>query len=123
VNSPSSGIVERARRQDPGPFQDIPKWIWVAFFSGWSAIFLLFVLFFATDGGATFAITIAVMFLFMALGLPLALSSQGHCDGYQCKDIIHTRSGPMSQRAAAVQIALIPIAAAFGLMAFILLAK
>ena len=101
MSSPSSGAVERPHGQPPGPFQDIPKWIWVAFFSGWCAIFLLF----------------------MALGLPLALSSQGHCDGYKCPDLIQTRSGPMSQRAAAVQIALIPIAAAFGLMAFIVLAK
>ena len=123
MSTPSSGAIERPHGQDPGPFQDIPKWIWVAFFSGWCAIFLLFVLFFATDGGAAFAITIAVGFLFMALGLPLAMASQGHCEGYKCADVIQTRSGPMSQRAAAVQIALIPIAAAFGLMAFIILAK
>ena len=123
MSIPSAGATERPHGQDPGPFQDIPRWIWVAFFSGWCAIFLLFVLFFATDGGAAFAITIAVMFLGMALGLPLAMASQGHCDGYKCSDVIQTRSGPMSQRAAAVQIALIPIAAAMGLMAFIVLAK
>jgi len=109
--------------RDPGPFQDIPKWIWAIFLCGWSAIFLLFVLFFATDGGAAFAIAIDLMFLCMAFGLPLAMAAQGRCDGYECKEVIQTRSGPLSQRAAAVQIALIPIAAAFGLTAFILLAK
>lgn len=107
----------------PGPFQDIPKWIWSIFLCGWGAIFLLFVLFFATDGGAAFAITIAVMFLFMAFGLPIAMAAQGHCAGYECERLIKTRSGPLSQRAAAVQIALIPVAEAFGLMAFIILAK
>jgi hypothetical protein len=112
-----------AHLNEPGPFQDIPRWIWPLFFCGWSAIFLLFVLFFATDGGAAFAITVAVLFLFMAFGLPLAMAAQGHCEGHKCDAIIQTRSGPMSQRAAAVQIALIPIAAAFGLMAFIILAK
>ena len=93
------------------------------FLCGWGAIFLLFVLFFATDGGAAFAITIAVMFLFMALGLPIAMAAQGRCDGYKCPPLIQTRSGPLSQRAAAVQIALIPIAEAIGLGVFILLAK
>ncbi|MCL6678647.1 hypothetical protein LZ519_04850 [Sphingomonas sp. RG327] len=109
--------------QEPGPFQDIPKWIWRLFFFGWGSIFLLFVLFFATDGGAAFAITVAVMFLFMAFGLPIAMAAQGHCDSYECKRVIQTRSGPLSQRAAATQIALIPIAAAMGLTIFILLAK
>ena len=108
---------------DPGPFQDIPRWIWTLFLSGWSAIFLLFVLFFATDGGAAFAIAIDLMFLSMAFGLPLVMAAQGHCDGYECQEIIQTRSGPLSQRAAAVQIALIPIAAAFGLAACIILAQ
>jgi hypothetical protein len=112
-----------AKSQEPGPFQDIPKWIWTIFMCGWGAIFLLFVLFFATDGGAAFAITIAVMFLFMAFGLPIAMAAQGHCDGYECQRVIQTRSGPLSERAAAVQIALIPIAAAMGLTIFILLAK
>lgn len=112
-----------SRTNRPGPFQDIPKWIWSIFLCGWGAIFLLFVLFFATDAGAAFAITIAVMFLFMALGLPIAMAAQGHCDGYECERIIQTRSGPLPQRAAAVQIALIPVAAAFGLMVFIILAK
>ena len=107
----------------PGPFQDIPKWIWTIFMCGWGAIFLLFVLFFATDGGAAFAITVAVMFFFMAFGLPIAMAAQGRCDGYECQRVIQTRSGPLPQRAAAVQIALIPVAAAMGLMAFILLAK
>ena len=115
--------TDQAQANDPGPFQDIPRWIWTIFLCGWSAIFLLFVLFFATDGGAAFAVTIAVMFLCMAFGLPLAMAAQGHCDGYECKQVIQTRSGPLSQRAAAVQIALIPVAAAFGLTAFIILAK
>ena len=118
-----AGPAREARAKDPGPFQDIPRWIWTLFFCGWSAIFLLFVLFFATDGGAAFAITIAVMFLGMAFGLPMAMAAQGHCEGYKCERVIQTRSGPLSARAAAVQIALIPIAAAFGLTAFIVLAK
>lgn len=123
MSGPPAGSRPQALPRDPGPFQDIPKWIWVAFFSGWTAIFLLFVLFFATDGAAAFAIAIDVMFLFMAFGIPLAMAAQGHCEGYKCTGIIQTRSGPLSERAAAVQIALIPIAAAFGLTAFILLAK
>lgn len=121
--SRSEAATPQGVPKDPGPFQDIPKWIWLAFFGGWSAIFLLFALFFATDGGAAFAITVDLIFLFMAFGLPLAMAAQGHCDGYKCSRIIQTRSGPLSERAAAVQIALIPIAEAIGLMAFIVLAK
>ena len=123
MGSSPAGPTDGAGPERPGPFQDIPKWIWTIFFIGWSTIFLLFVLFFATDGGAAFAITIAVMFLGMAFGLPMAMAAQGRCEGYECKEVIQTRSGPLSQRAAAVQIALIPVAAAMGLMAFIVLAK
>ena len=107
--------------RNPGLFQDIPRWIWVTYLSGWSVIFGLFILFFATDRGAAFAI--ATMFALMAFGLPAAMAAQRRCDGPQRRGIIETRSGPLSERAAAVQIALIPTAAAFGLLAFIVLAK
>lgn len=117
------GPTRRAEPRNPGLFQDIPGWIWTVFLSGWGAIFLLFVLFFATDGGAAFAITISVLFVIMAFGLPLAMAAQSRCEGYKCERIIQTRSGPMSEGAAAVQIALIPVAAAIGLLAFIVLAK
>ncbi len=105
-----------------GPFQDVPKWIWVTFLSAWGTIFGLFVLFFTNDGGSIFSVTIAVLFVMMAFGLPLTMVAQSRSEKHDCGGVVHTRTGPLSTRAAAVQIALIPIAAAFGLTAFIVLA-
>jgi hypothetical protein len=102
-----------------GLFQDVPKWIWVMFLSGWVTVFGLFVLFFTNDGGAIFAVTIAALFAIMAFGLPMTMAAQSRCGKHDCKGVVHTRSGPLSSGAAAIQIALIPIAAAIGLTALI----
>jgi hypothetical protein len=102
-----------------GPFQDIPRWIWTAFLALWSAVFGIFVLFFATDAGAIFAITIAALFAVMAFGLPLALAGLSKSGDHACGKIIQTRSGPLSAQAAAAQILLIPFAAVIGLTALI----
>ncbi len=105
-----------------GLFEDVPKWIWAMFLSGWVTVFGLFVLFFTRDAGAIFAVTIAVLFAMMAFGLPMTMAAQSKCAKHDCKGVVHTRSGPLSTRAAAIQIALIPIAAAIGLVALITLA-
>lgn len=108
--------------EEIGPFRDIPSWIWAIFLAAWAVVFGLFVLFFTTDGGATFAVTIATLFAAMAFGLPMAMAGQSRCRDRECGDIIQTRSGPLSASAAAVQIVLIPIAAAIGLTALITVA-
>lgn len=107
---------------DFGLFGDVPRWIWRLFLSGWAMLFGLFVLFLATDAHAAFAIAIACFFALVAFGLPLSLAGQSRCADHECDGIIQTRTGPLSVGAAAVQIALIPIAAAGGLLAFIILA-
>jgi hypothetical protein len=116
-------VTTAPQPSNPGPFDDIPPWIWKAYMFGWIAVFGLFVMFFTTDGGAAFAITVAVMFVMMAFGLPMTIAAVGRSEGHQRNGVIQTATGPMGEGAAAVQIALIPIAAAFGLVAFILLAK
>ncbi|HEU5483205.1 MAG TPA: hypothetical protein VFU80_08975 [Sphingomicrobium sp.] len=108
---------------DTPPFRDIPRWIWVAFLCAWASVFGLFILFFATDGGARFAVTIASLFALMAFGLPMAMAGLSGSGDHKCGGIIQTRSGPLSAKAAAAQIVLIPFAAVMGLTAFIALAK
>jgi hypothetical protein len=106
-----------------GLFQNIPSGIWITFLAAWATFFGLMVLFFATSREAAFMITIVVLFGLMAFGLPLALGAQAKCDKYDCKGVVQTLTGPLSVRAAAMQIALIPIAVVIGLSGFILLAK
>jgi len=104
-----------------GLFSDIPRWVWIVFLSAWALLFGLFVLFFATNGESRFAITIASLFALIAFGLPATLASQSDCGSHDCKGVIHTRSGPLTVRAAATQILLIPVGAVIGLTAFIIL--
>jgi hypothetical protein len=118
--------TEEARSDSPPPiglFQDIPRGIWITFLSAWAAFFGLMALFFATSTEAAFMVTIVVLFGLMAFGLPIALGAQAKCDKYDCRGVVQTLTGPLSVRAAAMQIALIPIAVVVGLSGFILLAK
>jgi hypothetical protein len=106
----------------PGPFQDVPSWIWKIFLSAWGLLFVLFGLFFTVNAAASFVITIAGLFAVMAFGLPCVMAASGRCEGHRCGPIVDTFTGPLNATAAGVQIALIPVAAVFGLCAFIALA-
>ena len=114
--SPRSGLGE------PGPFQDVPPWIWKVFLSAWGLLFVLFGLFFTVNAAASFVVTIAGLFAVMAFGLPCVMAASGRCEGHRCGPIVDTFTGPLNATAAGVQIALIPVAAVFGLCAFIALA-
>ena len=103
-------------------FGDIPGPIWIAFLSAWAMLFALFVLFFATDGPAALAVVTSCFFALMILGLPAALGAQSKSGPHPWPRTIHTGSGPLPVSAAATQILLIPVAAVFGLMMFIILA-
>lgn len=105
-----------------GPFQDIPRSIWTIFLGAWGLLFFMFALFFAVDVASGFVVTIAALFAMMAFGLPSLMAAQGRREGHRCGDVIQTRTGPLSVRAAGTQIVLIPIAAVIGLTAFIALA-
>jgi hypothetical protein len=106
-----------------GPFADVPRWIWTIFLAAWATLFGLFLLFFATTTASKFDISIVALFVMMAFGLPAALGAQATQGNRPAADIIHTRTGPLPARAAAVQIAVIPVCAVIGLIAFITLAK
>jgi len=106
-----------------GPFQDIPREIWIVFLTCWATLFSLFVLFFATDRSAAFAIVISVAFMLMAFGLPISLAAQGRRPDYECPRMIQTRSGSLTAWEAGAQIVSIPAAGVIALTAFILLAK
>jgi hypothetical protein len=108
---------------NPGLFHDIPRWIWVAFLSAWAMLFGLFIIFFAVDAGSAFVVTIAALFGLMAFGLPITLAAQSNRKTRNHSKTIETHTGPLSVWAAAAQIALIPIGAVVGLIAFIALAK
>lgn len=111
-------------QQSPcGLFQDIPRSIWTIFLSGWAMFFLLMWLFFAVNPDSTFMVTVAMLFGLMAFGLPMVMAKQSKGAAAHRGDVIHTHTGPVSVRAAGVQIALIPIAIVVGILGFILFAK
>jgi hypothetical protein len=112
----------RSTAAEPGPFQDIPRPIWTIFLSAWGLLFGMFVLFFTANPAASFVVTISALFALMAFGLPMAMAAQARCDGYKCPNIIQTYTGPLSAAAAGTQIVLVPVCAAFGLIAFVALA-
>ncbi len=107
----------------PGLFHDIPRWIWTAFLAGWAGFFLLMWLFFAVNSEATFAVVVAMLFGLMAFGLPIVMARQSNRARPRPIEVVHTHTGPVSVRAAAAQIAMIPIAVVIGLLGFILFAK
>ena len=107
---------------DTSLFGDIPRWIWIAFLSGWALLFALFLAFFTKDGPTTLAVLTATFFALMILGLPAALGAQSKFASREPQRIIHTRSGPLPVGAAATQILLIPAASVIGIAAFIVLA-
>lgn len=116
-------LAEAPPSTEPGPFQDIPKQIWVVFLSAWGLLFGMFVVFFTVNAQASFVVTIAALFAMMAFGLPSAMAAQGRCEGHRCGKIVQTHTGPLSIAAAGVQIAAVPVCAIIGLAAFIAFAR
>ena len=112
-----------AVQQPAGLFQDIPRAIWAAFLAGWAGFFLLMWFFFAVNPGSKFAVMVAILFGFMAFGLPIVMAKQTSRPRRSRIEVVQTRTGPVSVRAAAVQIALIPAAVCIGLLGFVLFAK
>ena len=106
-----------------GLFQDIPGWIWKVFLGAWAAFFGIMFVFFATSPTALFMVTVSALFGLMLFGLTKALSAQSRCGNHDCVGAIDTHTGPLSPRAAAAQIALIPVAVVIGLIGFVVLAK
>lgn len=118
-----AGIQEASPKpKEIGLFQDIPGWIWRIFFSAWATIFLLFLVVFTTNASATFVVTISALTGLMMLGLPVTLAGLTRRRNVECDKVINTHTGPLSQKAAAAQIVLIPIGGVVGLTAFIMLA-
>ena len=109
-----------SKAAEPGPFQDIPASIWRIFLGAWGLLFVMFALFFAVNAASAFVVTIAMLFALMAFGLPSVMAAQSRREGHRCGDVIQTRSGPLSVRAAGTQIVLIPVGAVIGLTAFII---
>jgi hypothetical protein len=122
-NEPGDGNDGRGQPVRPGLFDDIPRSIWAAFLAGWAGFFLLMWAFFANGPDARFMVTIVILFGVMAFGLPIVMARQTKCGPRARCDMVDTRTGPVSVRAAAAQIALIPGAVVIGLLGFILFAK
>jgi hypothetical protein len=121
---PAADVEEAAVAPDaePGPFQDIPKPIWIVFLSAWGFLFSMFVIFFTVGAAASFVVTIAALFAIMAFGLPSVMAAQGRHEGHRCGKIIQTHTGSLGVAAAGAQIALVPICAVIGLTVFIVMA-
>lgn len=114
-----SAIQDEKVITEPGPFQDIPRPIWIVFLSAWGLLFSMFVIFFTVNASATFVVTIAALFSIMAFGLPSVMAALGRNEGHRCGKIVQTHTGPLSIAAAGAQIAAVPICAIVGLTAFI----
>ena len=115
-------LTHPPRIHDADVFGDIPGAIWTAFLSAWAMMFLLFLVFFATDGPAALAVVTASFFGLMTLGLPAAMCGHSAKAPRSWPRVIVTGSGPLPTAAAATQILLIPVAAEIGLTLFIILA-
>ena len=102
------------------PFGDVPGSIWTAFLGSWALLFGLFLVFFTKSGPATMAVITACFFALMLLGLPAALSAQAGAAEEPPRAVIDTHTGPISVRAAATQILLIPATAVIGLVILII---
>ena len=82
--------------------------------------FRLFLAVFTVSAEATFAVAIAALTGLMAFGLPVALVAQSGGANPEHKSTVDTHTGPLSIRAAAAQIVLIPVGGIVGLTAFII---
>jgi hypothetical protein len=107
---------------DTSVFGDIPGPIWSAFLIAWALLFGLFLVAFARDGRATIAVVTSCFFALMILGLPAMIGRGSKPSSRHWPSMIKTRNGPIPVTAAATQILLIPFAAVFGILAFIILA-
>lgn len=116
-------LAEAPPAPEPGPFQDIPRQIWIVFLSAWGLLFSMFVIFFTVNAAASFVVTIAALFAMMAFGLPSVMAALGRNEGHRCGKIVQTHTGPLSITAAGAQIAAVPICAIVGLTAFIAFAR
>jgi hypothetical protein len=102
------------------PFQDMPQWIWKLFFASWLALFAAFVIIFGVSGNVRFVLGVVAAFATVFFVTPLVLlrltrrgsRTQLRTPGRHV-DLLY---GRCSQTEAAVQIVLLPIALAVGLI-------
>jgi hypothetical protein len=102
----------------PRPFQDLPVWVWRAFFASWGLLFLTFVLTFAVDASVWFVFGVVAVFAGVFFCTPLVLlrlTRRGKAP--ECGRHVDLLHGRCTNVEAAIQIVLLPIALSVGLIA------
>jgi hypothetical protein len=102
----------------PRPFQDLPPWVWRAFFASWALLFLTFVLTFAVSADVWFVLSVVAAFAVVFFCTPLVLlrlTRRGKAP--ECGRHVDLLYGRCTNIQAAVQIVLLPVALSVGLIA------
>ena len=102
----------------PRPFQDLPAWVWRAFFASWGLLFLTFVLTFAVSADVWFVMGVVSAFAAVFFCTPLVLlrlTRRGKAP--ECGRHVDLLNGRCTNSEAAIQIVLLPIALSLGLIA------
>ena len=107
-----------ADRCAPRPFQDLPAWVWRAFFASWGLLFLTFVLTFAVSADVWFVLGVVAAFAVVFFCTPLVLlrlTRRGRAP--ECGRHVDLLYGRSTNIEAAIQIVLLPVALSIGLIA------
>jgi hypothetical protein len=102
----------------PRPFQDLPAWVWRAFFASWGLLFLTFVLTFAVSADVRFVLGVVAAFAAVFFCTPLVLlrlTRRGKAT--ECGRHVDLLNGRCTNIEAAVQIILLPVALSIGIVA------
>jgi|AAFX01.1.fsa_nt_gi hypothetical protein len=102
----------------PRPFQDLPAWVWRAFFASWLLLFLTFAVIFAVSGDVWFVLGVVAAFAAVFFCTPLVLlrlTRRGKA--HDCGSHVDLLYGRCTNIEAAIQIVLLPIALSVGLIA------
>jgi hypothetical protein len=123
IETQSSAAETDAREQplDPcasRPFQDLPVWVWRAFFASWLLLFLTFAAIFGVSVNVWLVLGVIAAFAAVFFCTPLVLlrlTRRGEAP--QCAPHVDLLNGRCSNSEAAIQIVLLPIALSVGLIA------
>ncbi len=117
LNSPQQSEAAALKQR---PFQDMPQWIWKLFFASWLALFAAFVITFGVSGNVRFVLGVIAAFATVFFVTPLVLlrlTRRGSRTQFRAPGRhVDLLDGRCSQTEAAVQIVLLPIALAVGLI-------
>lgn len=118
LESRAAAVDESAAPCASRPFQDLPAWVWRAFFASWGLLFLTFVLTFAVSVDVWFVLGVVTAFAAVFFCTPLVLlrlTRRGKAP--ECGRHVALLYGRCTSIEAAIQIVLLPVALSIGVIA------